>query len=145
MINENIKKTRTEGQRIPVNLAFLFTLIQEHLFPYNSVEVRKVGKLDGNGMWESSRIILPEHREAINEYRWGLKAKEKPILDEDEHETICRKILESYENRTEITLIMFDRFEDLRVIGVVERADPIGGRIRVDGEWFAVKDVIRIE
>ncbi|MFF2886660.1 YolD-like family protein [Paenibacillus sp. NPDC057967] len=102
-------------------------------------------KLEGNGMWESSRMMLPEHIKRINEYNNDIKAKDKPILYGDELEVIYRKISESYENKTEITLVLFDRFEDTRAIGVVERIDTIGRRVRVDGEWFSITDVIGVE
>ncbi|WP_337102352.1 YolD-like family protein [Paenibacillus sp. YIM B09110] len=102
-------------------------------------------KLSGNGMWESSRMMLPEHVLAINANSHENKAKIKPILYGNELEVIYGKISESYTNKTEITLVLFDRFEDTRVIGVVERVDTISRKVRVDGEWFNVKDVIGVE
>jgi hypothetical protein len=102
-------------------------------------------KLEGNGLWESSCMMLPEHIVRINEYQRDTKAKEKPILYGDELEVIYRKISESYENKTEITLALFDRFEDTRVIGRIERIDSAGRRVRVDGEWFNVADVLSAE
>lgn len=38
-------------------------------------------KLTGNGLWESSRMMLPEHREQFLEQRRSLKKHEKPSLD----------------------------------------------------------------
>lgn len=107
-------------------------------------------KLTGNGMWESSRMMLPEHIVRINEFNRELNAKEKPTLDADELEVIYGKMSESYANKTEITLVLFDRFEDTRVVGVVERIDTLGRRVRVDerdgtSEWFRVEDVIAVE
>ena len=102
-------------------------------------------KLTGNGLWESSRMMLPEHVARINEFNRDLKAKEKPILYGDELEAIYGKISESFTLKTEITLVLFDKFEDTRAIGVVERVDTIGKRVRVDGEWFRVEDVIAVE
>ncbi|OME86886.1 hypothetical protein BK120_08155 [Paenibacillus sp. FSL A5-0031] len=104
-------------------------------------------KLTGNGMWESSRMMLPEHIVRINEFSRELKAKEKPILYGDELEALYGKISESFANKTEITLVLFDKFEDSRATGVIDRIDTIGSRVRMEvndgaSEWFRVEDVI---
>lgn len=102
-------------------------------------------KLEGNGFWESSRMMLPEHKARLNEWNHEIKAKQKPILYGDELEVIYRKISESFANGVEITLVLFDRFEDTRAVGVVERVDTIKRRVRIDGEWFNVEDVLAVE
>lgn len=102
-------------------------------------------KLTGNGLWESSRMMLPEHKVRILEHMRRENAKTKPILDVDAVEDIERVISVSLAERTPITLTLFDRYEDLRVIGVVERIDALGRRIMVSGEWFRMADVIGAE
>ncbi|ANY67719.1 hypothetical protein BBD42_15535 [Paenibacillus sp. BIHB 4019] len=102
-------------------------------------------KLSDNGIWESSRMIISEHRERILDHYRELAEKEKPILYEDEREVIYARISESYEHKISITLVLFDRYEDTRVIGVIERIDAINKRVRVDGEWFFVNEVIAAE
>lgn len=99
-------------------------------------------KLTGNGMWEASRMMLPEHKVRINEYNRELKAKEKPILDADAVEDIERVISASLSDRTLLTLRIYDRFEDLNVIGVVDRIDTLKQRVMVDGEWFPMADIL---
>lgn len=99
-------------------------------------------KLTGNGMWESSRMMLPEHIARINEFNRDLKAKEKPTLDADEIEDIERAVSASLTYRTPITLRLYDRFEDLSVIGVVDRVDTLKQRVMVDGEWFRLADIL---
>ncbi|MEJ1715192.1 YolD-like family protein, partial [Escherichia coli] len=49
-------------------------------------------KLQGNGIWESSRMMLPPHRERIIDNQKLHKKKTKPILHEDEWEIIFRNI-----------------------------------------------------
>ncbi|MBP2243874.1 YolD-like family protein [Paenibacillus xylanexedens] len=39
-------------------------------------------RLQGNGLYESSRMILPDHREAWLEQEEKALEKEKPTLDE---------------------------------------------------------------
>ena len=99
-------------------------------------------KLTGNGLWESSRLILPEHKAALAAYLQKSKEKTKPLLDADVIEDIERKIAESLTQRTEITLQMFDLYEDLCVTGVVDRIDTYGQRLMVDGEGFRMADII---
>ncbi|WP_340014636.1 YolD-like family protein [Paenibacillus sp. FSL K6-1318] len=41
-----------------------------------------MGKLEGNGIFESSRMILPEHREAMLRHQKEQQRRGKPIMDE---------------------------------------------------------------
>lgn len=43
-------------------------------------------KLEGNGLWESSRMMLPEHKEAINRQQNKEGRKVRPTLDAQEIE-----------------------------------------------------------
>ncbi|MFD1953717.1 YolD-like family protein [Paenibacillus thailandensis] len=97
--------------------------------------------LEGNGMWESSRMMLPEHKAALNEHYIQSKRRPRVELDESEWELISRAVAESLQLRKVIELRMYDPFEELVVRGVVERVDQFGSRFMVDGEWFKVQDV----
>lgn len=104
-----------------------------------------VGKLEGNGLWESSRMILPEHKEAYLQFNQELKRKERQELDEQERERISTAIQGSLRHRKSVTLRLFDPLEDLQVIGVVERIDSHLMRLKVDGEWFRIEDITGAE
>ncbi|MFK4302332.1 hypothetical protein ABH892_002436 [Paenibacillus sp. RC254] len=41
-------------------------------------------KLEGNGIWESSRIIIPEHKEAYLKLMKDRQRRGKPELDDQE-------------------------------------------------------------
>ena len=101
-----------------------------------------------NLLWESSRMILPEHKERIRlrreEARHGGR-RERPVLDEQEAEMINEAIMRSLHERVPVRLRMYDPFEELIVEGVVERVDQVLKRIRVDGEWFNVRDIVGVE
>ncbi|MCU6709333.1 YolD-like family protein [Paenibacillus sp. J5C_2022] len=101
-------------------------------------------KLEGNGLWESSRMMLPEHIRALNEQRRELSAKKKPLLDGDAIEDIERAIAESFNEKVSISLHIYDKYEELRAVGVVERIDTYGRRVMIDGEWFRLNDVIGV-
>jgi len=100
-----------------------------------------------NLLWESSRIILPEHKERIRilreEARRGGK-RERPQLDEQEWERIQEAVARSLHERVPVRLRMYDPLEDLVVEGIVEQVDPVRRRIRVDGEWFEIADIIGV-
>lgn len=98
-------------------------------------------KLEGNGLWESSRMMLPEHKAAIIENNEALKQRARSVLDEQEWEAVSRSVAESLQLRLPITLRMFHPLEELTIIGIVDRVDSLKGRFMIDGEWFEVKDI----
>lgn len=98
-------------------------------------------KLVGNGLWESSRMMLPEHKVAINEHEKSLRLRERVELDEQEWEHVARSVTESLQQRQPIALRLFHPLEELAVIGIVERIDQLKGRFMVDGEWFSIQDI----
>lgn len=112
--------------------------------------MKRVNKLTegSNMLWESSRMILPEHKERIRirreETRQGGR-RERPVLDEQEIENINAAIAQSLHERVPVRLRMYDPFEELIVEGIVEQVDQVLKRIRVDGEWFNVRDIVGVE
>lgn len=102
-------------------------------------------KLEGNGLWESSRMMLPEHKASIIANTEAQKRKKRKELDEQEWESVSRFMAESIQNRQQITIHMFHPIEELIVIGVVNRVDNQSGRFSVDGEWFLINDIVHVE
>jgi len=93
-------------------------------------------KLQGNGMWESSRMMLPEHIRAYVKYTDEDKRggpKKKPVLDDMELEDISRKIYESKANGREIKVTVWGKGEPVR--GVVSRIDTYFKRITLTQYW----------
>ena len=105
-------------------------------------------KLEGNGLFESSRMMLPEHVIEIRRHRDTIKHRTKPELDEQQVEIISRGLMESYMNQTEITLVLFDILEDRVELGVVTKFDQQLKRIRLqkaeDWDWINLADIVRI-
>lgn len=98
-------------------------------------------KLEGNGLWESSRMMLPEHKAAINERQAALRLRQRVELDEQEWEHVARCVSESLQQRRQVAMKLFHPAEELTVIGIVDRIDQLKGRFMVDGEWFAMGDI----
>jgi hypothetical protein len=101
-------------------------------------------KLEGNGLWESSRMMLPEHKERIIAENFEFKNKKLPrsTLDEQEWEQIIRVLMESLGTRVSAHFQLYDKYEESAVIGIVERVDPYRRLFSVDGEWFTMADII---
>jgi len=112
--------------------------------------VKRVNKLTegSNLLWESSRMILPEHKERIRTRRDQARRggrRERPELDEQEWELIQEAVAQSLHERVPVRLRMYDPFEDCIVEGIVEQVDPVRRRIRVNGDWFEIADIIGAE
>jgi ethanolamine ammonia-lyase large subunit len=103
-------------------------------------------KLEGNGIFESSRIILPEHKTQILGYYEKLAHRTKPILHEDEMQIITAAIAESFSTGCEITLVLFDKIEDRRITGVITKVDQLRKMVRLDygydWDWIRLDDVV---
>ncbi|RXZ84562.1 YolD-like family protein [Paenibacillaceae bacterium] len=102
-------------------------------------------KLEGNGFWESSRILLPEHRRAAKQLSQEQKRRQRIEYDDQELEQFGRVLAESKELGQPVTIKLFDEREHLVVIGIVDRLDPYKRRFMVDGEWFCLADVEGVE
>ncbi|TDF94678.1 YolD-like family protein [Paenibacillus piri] len=101
-------------------------------------------KLEGNGRWESSRLILPEHREQIVRSIHERNRHEKPILTEEEIQSIAAADAQSYRNVTEVTFEVFDPFENTEIRGIVTKVDQQLRRFRVgEFEWVKFSEVLK--
>ncbi|TCZ76065.1 YolD-like family protein [Paenibacillus albiflavus] len=73
----------------------------------------------------------------------------KPELDEQEWEIISRAIGESMSQGIEITLQLFDPFDDVEVRGVVTKIDQQLKRIKLeydgDYDWFKLEDILSVK
>lgn len=66
----------------------------------------------GNLLWEGSRMMLPEHREGLLDRRREQRKQDMPELDEDQQAIIDQSIGMSLHNKSEITLKIYDPFEN---------------------------------
>src|SRR5687768_15817646 len=98
-----------------------------------------------NLRWESSRMMLPEHVGALLGHNRQVKETIKPELDQKEIEAFMRAICDSMSNHKVIEISLFDDYEDLKVVGVVDIIDQYLKRVKVDGEWFEIGKVIGVE
>ncbi|WP_079913059.1 YolD-like family protein [Paenibacillus sp. 32352] len=101
-------------------------------------------KLEDNGLWESSRMILPEHRSRIIRNSKEQDRREKPTLAEEEIQVIAAVVAQSYHQEVEATFDVFNPFEHKEIRGVVTKVDQQLRRFRVgEHEWVNFSEVIK--
>jgi hypothetical protein len=98
-------------------------------------------------MYEGSRFILPEHREAKLEQEKRQQMQTKPPLDEQELELVTAAISESFVTGGQVLLTLFDPFKNRDLVGVVTKIDQQLRRIRIDYvddfEWVNMGDILK--
>lgn len=107
-------------------------------------------KLEGNGLWESSRMMLPEHKERIRSRRRGIGKKLRPEIDSLEQERFGAVIATSMAQGLPVRLTTFGEFEDEHFVGVVERIDVFFGRVKLklgegDIVWLELRELVGAE
>lgn len=105
-------------------------------------------KLSNNGLWESSRMIIPQHKEALLKHQQGQGGRLRPHLDEQAWDEISSRLQWSMENREPVTLQLYDPFERREVAGIVVDIDMIGQRVRLqegdERHWIKAEDILGV-
>lgn len=106
-------------------------------------------KLEGNGLWESSRMMLPEHKAAYVVHQGELSNKAQPLLDEQEVERMARIIAYSLQFQQAITLVTFHEGREREQCGIVTAIDQQLRRIRLqlgmeEEAWLDMRRMIGV-
>ncbi|MDL1163157.1 YolD-like family protein [Yersinia pestis] len=99
-------------------------------------------KLEGNGLWESSRMMLPEHKETIIRRQLEEGRKGRPALDPQEMELIEQAMAESFHEHRTVTVKLYDEYEDTELTGIVVLIHTFRREIKLsmpEGEWQWIK------
>lgn len=104
-------------------------------------------KLEGNGLWESSRMIMPEHKQRILYDSENEEVHSMPELDPQAMEEIQQVLVQSMEDHSPITLRLFDPIVDKEIRGIVMRVDRQLNQIKFrtseeDWEWINIVGVL---
>ena len=102
-------------------------------------------KLSENGLWESSRVILPEHKEQIHAWRRRRERRSRPELDEQEQERIDTALSWSLRAGEPVRIRLYDPYEERVIVGVVERVDRLLRRVRIADEWVNMGDITGVD
>ncbi|PPQ49151.1 YolD-like family protein [Paenibacillus peoriae] len=106
-------------------------------------------KLEGNGLWESSRIIIPEHKEAYLKLMKDRQRRGKPELDDQEVQLIEQALIDSYNSRNAVTVTVFSPFDDTVMTGVVMSINTARREVKLfrgedDFSWIKLEDIITV-
>jgi len=96
-----------------------------------------------NLMWESSRMMLPEHKEAILNHRQKQHVKDRLDHDEQAWEDMLRMLQDSKECNRLITITKYGPYSNTTITGIVERMEKERG-ILIKDRWIPWLDIIDV-
>lgn len=101
-------------------------------------------KLEGNGLWEGSRMMLPEHKiRIISDERETLR---QPILDEQKQEEIECTLALSLRSHVRVTVVLFDPVENKLMNGFVTSIHTHSREFKLqwaeEWKWIEVDHVV---
>lgn len=91
-------------------------------------------KLEANGLWESSRMMLPQHKERIIQHRTQIHYQTKPLIHEDEWEIITQNIDMSLNYTLQATFEIFTESGNRYIHGIVTSVSTFGKKIKIEME-----------
>jgi len=107
-------------------------------------------KLQGNGLFESSRMMLPEHREAYIRHQQQLVRRQPPLIDPQAAEEMAAALTAAVNSGSCVTITLFGDPEDIRLTGRVLQIDPARRQIRLKEheddhpQWIRLDQIIRV-
>jgi len=103
-------------------------------------------KLTNNGLFDSSRMMLPQHKEEILKHQHELNRRVKPVIDEQEWQLIGGVLSDSFNRHLRVTLELFDPFETKTASGFVTVINTYTKEIKLrhedDWEWIKFEDIL---
>ncbi|WP_010649697.1 YolD-like family protein [Oceanobacillus massiliensis] len=110
----------------------------------------KLNKLTpgSNLLWESSRMMLPEHKEVLQQHQKELHKRKKPILDEQQIELFSHSIGEAMKRNKDVKMQIFNLYEDTYIVGKVKKVSPERDKVLIKckdrDEWLNFNEILAI-
>ncbi|MNK73670.1 YolD-like protein [compost metagenome] len=105
-------------------------------------------KLVANGLWESSRMMLPQHKEMIIEHHKQQLVREKPTLHQDEWENIFGHIEASLYLKEGIQIEMYNEIENIFLEGTVTSISQNQKKLKIENEngfeWVDFDEIVSV-
>lgn len=107
-------------------------------------------KLQGNGLFESSRMMLFEHRDALiargREPIPATTPSARRVLDDQRREEIAARLGAALSHGAPVRLTLAAEPENVTLEGVLVRYDAAGRRVRMDsGQWIKLDQLVDID
>lgn len=101
-----------------------------------------------NLLWESSRMMLPEHKEAILQHRRKQTESVKPQLDEQRLDELSKIMTEAVQLQEDVCIVVYHPFQRQVLCGKVTRVDRLNCKIKLTGQgtstWIALSDILDV-
>ncbi|WP_036673884.1 YolD-like family protein [Paenibacillus sp. FSL R5-192] len=105
-------------------------------------------RLKDNGLYETSRMIMPEHREAWLAQCEQQKRRGKPELDDQEMQRISEVLVDSYNRSSTVDLILFNPFFEEPISGVVVGLNSARCEIKMmledEFRWVSLAEIVSV-
>ncbi|WP_163536604.1 YolD-like family protein [Gracilibacillus sp. YIM 98692] len=101
-----------------------------------------------NLLWESSRMMLPEHKQVLQRHQKELNQKSKPTLDEQQMDLLSQMISDAMEQNCIVKVHLFHLYQDKYMIGKIQKTAPERGEIQLssknNSKWIHFGDILDI-
>lgn len=100
-----------------------------------------------NLMWESSRMMLPEHVGILQQHQKKFKEKKRPEIDEQQAEILSQRLSDALQSSYRIMLTLFHPYQDKHMTGRISKFNPETRKIQLDttDEWIRFDDILDVE
>lgn len=102
-----------------------------------------------NLRWESSRMMLPEHREQLLEEKRKQKEFHPPILDDDQLQENNREIVKSIEQGRAVTITYTEKYGPAEFWGWIQKVNTNEGWLKIindeDNLILSFKRILQVE
>jgi len=102
-----------------------------------------------NVIWESSRMMLPEHKEWIRKNQKKKQYTEMPELDEQEISLIADQLQLAWETKSLVQLTCHHPLHPIQLAGQISKIDHVSRALQLNTEsgreWVRLEKVIAAE
>ncbi|MGJ9383019.1 hypothetical protein CR203_18000 [Salipaludibacillus neizhouensis] len=99
----------------------------------------------GNLMWEGSRMMLPEHIQALRNRNREVTKDPKPNLNDYELTELGFVAMESLNYTIDVRIIYWNNGYDTEISGVIDHIDHQLHQLKISGEWIKINDLKSME
>lgn len=105
-------------------------------------------KLRGNGLWESSRMMLPEHKEAFLQHR-SRPLHRPPQLDEQQRERIGTVLTWSFRQKGTVTVTYRNGGKTQEITGIITQIETDRRKLHIQGDsqnkWLDLDAILDVD
>lgn len=102
-----------------------------------------------NLLWESSRMMLPEHVAMLHNQRQKQQRKKKPILDMQAIEELEYKLQQLFYQKKEAAVTVFGEYANRVYTGRIEKIEPLTRMIKLVNHdefiWISFDEILEIQ